>query len=59
MKKKKKIYLGVFIVLVLIIGILSVRFFFGGYEDEWICVDGKWEMHGKPSDPMPPAFICE
>ncbi|MEW6617354.1 MAG: hypothetical protein AB1333_02955 [Patescibacteria group bacterium] len=59
MEKKKKIYVGIFLVLIVIVGVFTVRFFFGGNEDEWICVNGKWEAHGKPLDPIPPAFICE
>jgi len=59
MEKKKKIYVGIFVVFMIFIGLFAVRFFFGGNEDKWICVNGKWEAHGNPPDPMPPRYICE
>jgi hypothetical protein len=40
-----------FFLLLLIWGF--VRFFLGGSEDDWICVDGEWVKHGYPSAPMP------
>ena len=42
-----------FIILIVVIAIFTIRFFIGGSEDDWICVDGKWIKHGAPSAPMP------
>lgn len=38
---------------VLVVIILGARFFLGGSEDEWRCVDGQWTEHGRPSTPKP------
>lgn len=51
----KKILFLLFIVLV---GWLFIRFVLGGSEDSWLCVDGEWVKHGNPSAAMPQAG-CE
>ncbi len=35
------------------LGLLTVRFLLGGNEDTWICQNGAWVKHGNPSQPMP------
>lgn len=42
-----------FLSLILLFGWFFVRFVIGGSEDAWICIDGQWVEHGKPSAPMP------
>ena len=49
----KKIGLIFLLVIVVIAGFLAIRFFLGGPEDAWLCVDGEWVKHGNPSAPMP------
>jgi hypothetical protein len=49
----KKIIPILIIVLVVIAGWLVLRFVIGGPEDTWICKDGEWVKHGRPSEPMP------
>ncbi len=43
--------------MIAVIAILAlwffIRFFIGGPEDTWICVDGEWVKHGNPSASMP------
>lgn len=39
--------------LVLLVGVVAVRFILGGNEDNWICSDGSWIKHGNPSSPAP------
>jgi len=39
--------------LVLLVGLLAVRFILGGDEDGWICSDGSWVKHGSPNSPAP------
>ena len=41
----------VVIVIIIILVILGLRFLSG--EDDWICENGEWVKHGKPSAPMP------
>lgn len=44
----------ILVFLFLVFAVLMVlRFFVGGSEDTWICVDGEWEKHGVPSAPKP------
>jgi Raf kinase inhibitor-like YbhB/YbcL family protein len=43
-----------FIIIVLVAATVGVVRFMSG-EDNWICVDGTWVMHGKPSAPKPLA----
>ncbi|EKD56934.1 MAG: hypothetical protein ACD_58C00041G0004 [uncultured bacterium] len=50
---KKIIIIGT-VILVLIVGaILTIRFFFGGDEDTWICSNNQWVKHGNPSASQP------
>lgn len=51
--KINKIFLFLVSVLVFTGIILSVRFLFGGDEDNWICANGQWIAHGHPSTPKP------
>ena len=59
MDKRKKFFAVLGAVIAVVAIVFIVRFVFSGNEDEWICENGKWQAHGKPLDPMPPAFICE
>lgn len=47
---------------VLVVLLLLVAIFFGFRlltpEDSWVCEDGVWQQHGKPSSPMPTSH-CE
>lgn len=44
----------VIIAVLIIIGVLFfLRFVIGGPEDSWICKDGNWIKHGRPSYPKP------
>ena len=52
MKRKTLINIGAIVVL-LITAVFVLRFVFGGPEDDWICTDKGWVMHGNPSSPMP------
>jgi hypothetical protein len=42
-----------FAILVLLLAVVSVRFFVGGPEDNWICEYGQWVKHGNPDAPKP------
>jgi hypothetical protein len=44
----KFVYLGILGIIVIL---ALVRGMSG--EDEWMCRDGQWVQHGKPSSPMP------
>jgi uncharacterized membrane protein len=44
----KRILLGLLLLVVLLIGIRTIS-----GEDDWICKNGKWVMHGKPSTRKP------
>ncbi len=33
--------------------LLSIRFFIGGDEDNWICINNQWIKHGNPKASMP------
>jgi hypothetical protein len=41
------------IIILAILVVFSVRFFIGGPEDSWICVNNSWIKHGLPNEPMP------
>ncbi|OGD84128.1 hypothetical protein A2572_03315 [Candidatus Collierbacteria bacterium RIFOXYD1_FULL_40_9] len=41
------------VVAVGLAGLFVARFLLGGNEDSWICTNGVWEEHGKPSTPKP------
>lgn len=43
----------VLVLSLLVIGIISARFLFGGNEDTWICENGGWVKHGNPSSSKP------
>lgn len=51
-----------FIKTVAVVVLIAVAVFFGlrllSPEDSWICKDGSWQQHGKPSSPMP-STPCE
>lgn len=44
----KHIILGIIIVITLLVGIRTIS-----GEDDWVCKDGKWVMHGKPTTVRP------
>lgn len=49
----KKMLLFLLVVLLVFSGILALRFFANGGEDNWICVNNQWVKHGNPKDPKP------
>ena len=49
----KYVFLFIGIMISIIFLIFSLRFIFGGDEDLWICQNGQWVSHGKPSYPKP------
>ncbi|MDD4995560.1 MAG: hypothetical protein PHW53_03805 [Patescibacteria group bacterium] len=53
MKIPKKAVTISLIIIATIFAVFFVRFFLGGPEDSWICVNGEWVQHGAPSMPMP------
>jgi hypothetical protein len=48
----KKYYLPILIILVVVLAAISLMLLRGD-EDNWICSNGEWVMHGHPSAPMP------
>jgi hypothetical protein len=46
------------VITLTIVGLLLLRFVIGGDEDTWICEDGEWVKHGKPSA-VKPQMVCE
>jgi uncharacterized membrane protein len=50
---KKTLYMILVIALLFAAAIVTMRVFSG--EDDWICVNGKWEQHGHPDFPAPQA----
>jgi hypothetical protein len=54
----KKIYYILIFIVILAIGLLFVRFFIGGNEDDWIKDSrGLWIKHGNPSET--PTYVFE
>jgi len=50
----KKIVFPIIIAVVLaFFAFTFVRFFIGGAEDNWTCVNNQWVKHGNPSNPKP------
>jgi hypothetical protein len=49
---KKIVIIGAIFILILG-GLLTIRFLFGGDEDSWICSGGQWVKHGNPRSPIP------
>ena len=50
----KKFFVPLLIVIAIgFAGLLAARLFLGGDEDTWICTNGTWVQHGKPSVPKP------
>jgi len=47
-----------FIAIILIVVAVFFGFRLLTPEDSWICEDGSWKQHGKPSSPMP-NYPCE
>lgn len=48
---KKKIYLFIAVLIVLLFTLFGVRLFSG--EDDWVCQNGQWQKHGNPSFAAP------
>lgn len=48
---KKIIIIGIAIIILMGLGIFTVRFFSG--EDDWICEKGEWVKHGNPNTEKP------
>ncbi|MFA6416326.1 MAG: hypothetical protein WCW56_02465 [Candidatus Paceibacterota bacterium] len=55
----RKFWLALLIGLVVILALFSIRFYFGGAEDVWLCQDGEWVAHGKPSTNKPDRPCAE
>lgn len=55
---KRRVYTFIFVIVILLLALIFLRFVLGGDEDTWICEDGVWVEHGHPSDPMPTSQ-CE
>lgn len=53
---KKYLFILFFSIFFIILTIFTVRLFSG--EDNWICQNGQWIMHGHPDFPMPTA-LCQ
>ena len=50
----QKFIIPLMVVLVIgLLGLLTLRFLFGGDEDTWICSGNQWIKHGNPNSPMP------
>lgn len=49
---KNKLFSLVLITVILLAGLVALRFFAGG-EDNWICSDGQWVKHGNPKSSKP------
>ncbi|MDI6820808.1 MAG: GerMN domain-containing protein [Patescibacteria group bacterium] len=56
-KNKKALTIMIAVIAVLALWFF-IRFFIGGPEDDWICVDGEWVKHGNPTAPMP-TVLCD
>jgi hypothetical protein len=41
------------VIIICLSALIAVRFFLGGDEDTWICVNNQWVKHGNPGSPMP------
>lgn len=53
MEKYLKVFaISVFLLLLIMTGIIAIRFF-SGSEDAWICENGEWVAHGHPAFPVP------
>lgn len=48
---KKFIIIGIVTIILMGLGIFTVRFFSG--EDDWICEKGEWVKHGNPNTEKP------
>ena len=55
---RKTVLVIVFVIIGLVAVAAFLRFVVGGSEDDWICVNGEWVEHGKPSAPKP-ATVCK
>lgn len=51
------IFLIFFLVLITCVFFI-VRFFFGGSEDAWLCINNEWVAHGNPAEAKP-THGCE
>ncbi len=54
MIKSSKIKIIAIVVFLVVVTVGVIRIISG--EDTWICVEGKWAQHGKPSSPIPTGF---
>lgn len=50
---RRYLFQAVIVFLIIIVFALVVRFTFNGGEDNWVCRNGQWVMHGHPSAPAP------
>lgn len=50
-KRKKVIWIVIFLILGIFLIIFNLRFF--GGEDDWMCQNGQWVKHGNPDSAMP------
>jgi len=51
-QRAKKIFIISLLTLGLVV-VATTRLFFGGGEDNWICVGGEWARHGNPNGGPP------
>lgn len=49
--KNRNLMIALCILAILLFTVFGLRLFSG--EDDWICQDGQWVMHGHPDAPMP------
>ena len=49
----RRIWLAFLIGALVASGLLFIRIYFGGAEDAWVCQNGEWVAHGKPSSTKP------
>ncbi len=57
-KQRLFIFIGISVIVASIIVLFIARFFLGGGEDVWLCVNGQWIKHGNPTYPVPPQASC-
>ncbi|MFA5076025.1 MAG: hypothetical protein WC480_01260 [Patescibacteria group bacterium] len=53
MKKDYQPFVILALILVVVVGVIFLRFWLGGPEDTWLCNNGQWIRHGNPSEPQP------
>lgn len=54
----KKLLTAVIVLILILGGLIFIRFILGGPEDSWICQNGEWVKHGNPKAEKP-TTACE